>query len=101
MIDTKIAGGALILTNEAGTTIRVPLAECPRLVASALEALGVTGSRYQQGWKAGRIVGLEDGILEGYRQCEREFEMIAEQRRAQARREVLALLEDAEVVQAA
>jgi hypothetical protein len=102
MITIDIAGGSLILVNEAGTTIRVPLCEAPRLVAAALEALGVSGSRYQQGWRAGYAVGRQDGQQLGYEQRDREWTIAQERERTRAARaEVLALLGDAELAQAA
>lgn len=102
MIKTEIAGGCLTLSNETGTTIRVPLCEAPRLVAAALEALGVQGTRFQQGWKAGRIVGCQDGLHEGYAQRDREWAIAqARAEAAAARAEALALLAEADLAQAA
>jgi len=92
MIIIELTGGSIVLRSEAGQVIRVPLAEAPRLIAKALEALGVSGTRYQQGWRAGRAVGYQDGLAQGYAQRDREYVISADRARQQALDEALELL---------
>lgn len=72
MIIIKKSGAAITLTR-GDQTFTLPVAEAPALIAALLDQLGVSGTRYQQGYQT----GLSDGLLEGYARRDREYVVAA------------------------
>ena len=81
--------GAVLTLARGAQSFTIPASEAPQLIAAILAELGVSGTKYQQGYQ----LGVQDGLLEGYSRRDREYIVAAEKaQRAQRLAEYGALL---------